>query len=204
MRAKSSYTRSCSGLTMPGRGRRLSGRSLGKRPWKAESSAKCLPIARALARSSYAPASSLSTSRTAFSVAARSMTTHPRSRLSATTTPTTCSITPASITLACTACSSARMWLASATRRGSLQVTKARLPARLDTIRCAALRMRFSSGSTAKSLTTSSTAVKHAMVTERSTTGARISCTPRSTAKGTARFRPMRSDRAAREGLITT
>jgi len=157
-------------------------------PWKAESSAKCLPCARALDRSSYAPASSLSTSRTAcnhqhkaarhwkrpsphkacivahalhnitfitacysvriplnvctsnnrtqipdltcfcskgtgiasrmttqsflhnlfrsgqkhtLSVAARSMTTQPRSRLSATTTPTTCSTTLASSTLAC-------------------------------------------------------------------------------------------------------
>ena len=57
-------------------------------------------------------------------------------------------------------------------------VTSASEPASELTIRCAALRSRAPSGSTAKSFSTSSRAVMHAMVTERSTTGDTISAPP--------------------------
>ena len=52
---------------------------------------------------------------------------------------------------------------------------------------CAAARMRASSGSIAKSLAISSRVVMHAIVTERSTTGAMISLIARSIACGTRR-----------------
>merc|ERR1740139_1329212 len=60
------------------------------------------------------------------------------------------------------------MWLPHATRSGSLHVTSASEPARFCTMSCAALRIRCSSGSMAKSLSMSSRVVTHEMVTERS------------------------------------
>mmetsp|Transcript_19028 Transcript_19028/g.54395 ORF Transcript_19028/g.54395 Transcript_19028/m.54395 type:complete len:201 (-) Transcript_19028:1563-2165(-) len=127
-------------------------------------------------------------SRMAFSVAAFSMSIQPKSRFSA-----------AHVCTACCSCwslpekepgccwSSARRCLAILTRSGSLHVTRARLPARLETMSCAALRMRLSSGSVAKSFATRSLVVMHAIVTLRSTTGCIISRIARSTATGATR-----------------
>ena len=70
-------------------------------------------------------------------------------------------------------------------RSGSLHVTSASDPARLLTIRCAASRILCSSCTFAKSFITSSFALMHAIVTERSTTGWMISRIARSTATGT-------------------
>ena len=63
-------------------------------------------------------------------------------------------------------------------------MTRANEPAREDTMRCAALRSRAASGSTAKSFNTSSRDVMHAIVTERSTTGETISRTALVSATG--------------------
>mmetsp|Transcript_5628 Transcript_5628/g.21764 ORF Transcript_5628/g.21764 Transcript_5628/m.21764 type:complete len:201 (-) Transcript_5628:835-1437(-) len=82
-------------------------------------------------------------------------------------------------------CSSERMWLAIDTRSRSLQVTCARLPARLCTMSRAASLMRASSGSSSQSLITSSRVVVQAIVTERSTTGVMISRMARSMPIGT-------------------
>jgi hypothetical protein len=60
-------------------------------------------------------------------------------------------------------------------RSGSLQATSARLPARLCTIRCAAMVILPSSPSIAKSLIVNSRVEMPAVVTERSTRGAIIS-----------------------------
>lgn len=59
--------------------------------------------------------------------------------------------------------------------KGSLQVTRAKDPARFCTIRSAALRILVQLKSKAKSLSTSSLVVIREIVTERSTTGGRIS-----------------------------
>lgn len=73
--------------------------------------------------------------------------------------------------------------------RGSLHVTKARLPARFYTIRSAARMILLKSGSNAKSLRTNSLVVMRAMVTDLSTTGGRISTIDESTAFPTTALR---------------
>mmetsp|Transcript_25717 Transcript_25717/g.56357 ORF Transcript_25717/g.56357 Transcript_25717/m.56357 type:complete len:359 (-) Transcript_25717:1945-3021(-) len=142
-----------------------------------------------------------SMSRSAFSVAAFSMSVQPRSMLSAEHSCTTCSTSDES-TPAC--CNSTRKWLPHATRSGSLHVTLAREPARFCTMSCAALRIRISSGSMAKSLSISSRVVTHEMVTERSTTGEMISRIARSSARGTTRLRCGCCVNSASEALTCT
>lgn len=65
-------------------------------------------------------------------------------------------------------------------------------------------RTAASSGSMAKSFTTSSRVVMQAMVTERSTTGVIISQMARSTATGTTRFSCSRSDSSPSDGEMVT
>ena len=84
----------------------------------------------------------------------------PTSKFSADVTWTACSRVGASIV---EFWNSDRRLLPMDTRRGSLHVTIARLPARFCTIMCAAFRILLSSGSIAKSLTISSRVVMHAM-----------------------------------------
>mmetsp|Transcript_6798 Transcript_6798/g.27779 ORF Transcript_6798/g.27779 Transcript_6798/m.27779 type:complete len:265 (-) Transcript_6798:1435-2229(-) len=119
------------------------------------------------------------------------MSEQPSSRLSAAADCTACSSacaaapSPGGATPAC--CSIARSCDATEALSGSRHVTSASEPASELTIRCAALRSRAPSGSTAKSFKTSSRAVMHAMVTERSTTGDTISRTAAVSATGVRR-----------------
>ena len=181
------------GARWPGRGRRDSGSAPGNRPWRYAGSKNGCPagpcFSRCFCRAKTAGASASSMSLTARSVAACSMSEHPSSRLSTTADCTAWSSAWTSVpgpaggtTPAC--CSIARSCDATEALRGSRHVTSASDPAREDTMRCAAFRTRAASGSTAKSFSTSSRAVMHAMVTERSTTGETISRTAAVSATG--------------------
>mmetsp|Transcript_18531 Transcript_18531/g.44124 ORF Transcript_18531/g.44124 Transcript_18531/m.44124 type:complete len:233 (+) Transcript_18531:2343-3041(+) len=166
IRAKSSYTRRWWGSRPPALGRSTSGRYRSHVwTWSMESW-KGLP---GLCRCSSATSNATSMSRTAFSVADFSIRLHPRSRFSAATSCAACSTVWASKRLVLVR--RVRIWLHMLWRRGSLHVTKARLPARFCTIMCAAALIFCSSCSRAKSLSASSRVVMQAMVTERSTTG---------------------------------
>mmetsp|Transcript_366 Transcript_366/g.1282 ORF Transcript_366/g.1282 Transcript_366/m.1282 type:complete len:345 (+) Transcript_366:292-1326(+) len=138
----------------------------------------------------------------AFSVAAFSMSMHPKSKFSAAHV---CTAAVAAASMAASsgvAASSARRCLAMDTRSGSLHVTNASDPARFATMSCAALRARASSGSVAKSLATISLVVMHAMVTLRSTTGWMISRMARSTATGATRLKAAPWTPAAAETVM--
>ena len=183
------------GARCPGLGRSDSGSAPGKRPCRYAGSKKGGPAGPCFSlcslRAAAAGASCSSISRTARSVAACSMSEQPSSRLSAAAVCTACSSacaaapSPGGTAPAC--CSSARSCVATDALSGSRHVTSASEPASELTIRCAALRSRAPSGSTAKSFSTSSRAVMHAMVTERSTTGDTISRTAAVSATGVRR-----------------
>ena len=78
-RAKSSYRRCCAAA--PGAGRRRSGSAAGKRPATRVASKNCWPTALAFWRAATAGARRSSMSRTAFSVAAFSITVHPTCKM---------------------------------------------------------------------------------------------------------------------------
>ena len=198
-----SYTTSCCGCRPPTLALSASGRSRGYlAPGLVETmSTKTWLVSRHLRRAWYAAARPSSMSRIAFSVDAFSISMQPRSKLSFAHTCTICST---KLWSCVTCCRSDRKWLLMLIRNGSLHVTNARLPARLEIIKCAPLRSCCSLGSVAKSLRMTCLVVTDAIVTDRSTTGWMISRMARSTARETMRRCAGFTAKNCSDGLMVT